>query len=162
MPKTMILLERIGLAIQRPFLGNHRSLGWIKVNVDAGIFNDGCGIGVVARDHNGLMAFCAHKYLSPQHSIAIGEARTVLYGISLSLSLQMDFCNIVLETDCLELINQLQRQDEDSYLSVLSHDIQHVSLAFQRFSCAHVPRKVNLVAHSSANHPKNVQDERIS
>ncbi|KAJ4981483.1 hypothetical protein NE237_032320 [Protea cynaroides] len=124
---------------------------YFKLNIDAAMdaTNHRAGIGVVLRNSLGFPVLACSI---PSHfsDVLLGEALAVRAG--LNLVLQYGYRNLVVESDCLELINlltgpsnvaQTYVQDIVTDISVLGGQAQDLSFCFS-------PRSANSVAHSLA------------
>ncbi|KAL2928218.1 Neuron navigator 3 [Bienertia sinuspersici] len=83
--------------------GNRLQGGCVKLNCDAGRVGDE---GVVARDEHGEVLVAAVNQIEARWEPRVAEAKDVLYAIKVALFSGFD--NIVVETDCLDVIKHLQ------------------------------------------------------
>jgi hypothetical protein len=127
--------------------------GWCKVNTDGSFGANGdAGCGVVVRDHDGTIVLSACKQLLSCRDALEAEVFAMLEGLSLALH----WCNqpLVIEADCLELINLLKKEELDR--SVYSTTIEEIKYLLKiRPTCVtHVSRIQNTSSHFMANYAR--------
>lgn len=106
--------------------------GFLKLNVDGAIFPDQhrAGIGIILRDEKGCVVATYSKSESDVASPEFIEASALLRG--LQFCAQWGVPKLVLETDCLLLVNALQSQTEFfTDFAFLIHDIRRMLRDFQ-------------------------------
>ncbi|KAL2906587.1 Sperm-specific antigen 2, partial [Bienertia sinuspersici] len=120
--------------------------GVIKVNVDAHMGADGkAGLGAVMRDENGVVLLLGVRHCLVKN-VEQAEAMAVRYGIMLAR--RFGFQCIMVESDAANVVNIINSRLEGySSLHIVYDDIGFESLYFQFFSCTHVRRVGNTVAH---------------
>ncbi|XP_061993334.1 uncharacterized protein LOC133711194 [Rosa rugosa] len=125
--------------------------GSLKMNFDGAcdVKNRVCGLGVVFRDHQGLLkgALAVPQVGNiPPRSV---EALALLHG--LRFAIHVGFSNLEVEGDALSVINTLHDSSDD--LSFEGHIIDEVKSLVKSFpicSCYFVKREGNKVAHRLA------------
>jgi ribonuclease HI len=76
----------------------------------------------------------------------------------LKLARQHGEQRVILETDCLELVNLWKKRDSQrSVVDPILKEIQDLELAFQEFSFVYVSRSCNKVAHVLAKQVSSTQ-----
>ncbi|KAK6126449.1 hypothetical protein DH2020_039837 [Rehmannia glutinosa] len=95
-----------------------------KINTDASIIQGvGTGIGVVIRDHFGSVIHSLAKKIEVEYPVDIAEALACWEGLNLAHTLQLS--RIHIESDCLQVVQAVQRKDGDiSYLGSLADEIR--------------------------------------
>ncbi|KAK8501219.1 hypothetical protein V6N12_000338 [Hibiscus sabdariffa] len=122
--------------------------GQIKVNVD-GAWLDAerwAAIGIVARDHNGLMLDGCSKLIVGSQSPETTEAQAFAEGIILVVEHRWD--NVVIERDAVSVVNRLKNPGVDFSVATTYLE-QAKSILKERpgFEIQHVTRDANRVAH---------------
>jgi hypothetical protein len=110
-------------------------LGWVKVNADASFQSDGKvgATACVVRDHRG--------------AFWVAQARWYVWGLdactmeaiacrdALVLAKQHGVQRVILETDCLDLVNLWRKKESQrSVIDPILKQIEDLSLAFHEFS----------------------------
>ncbi|XP_043718001.1 uncharacterized protein LOC122665942 [Telopea speciosissima] len=129
---------------------------WVKLNVDAvwnKVLRKG-DIGNIIRDHSGLL-LSAYSFGVHCDSTFIGEAIAIHSG--LLLDIRGGFSNVLVESDCSCLINQLSSSEPEIAIDSIFHDIVHLQKSFVECSISYVPRSVNSVADSLARSALSVE-----
>ena len=109
------------------------------------------GVGVVIRDHNGLVLASMSKQI-PQLYSAL-EVEAMAASTTLSFATQLGFQWAILESDSLTLATALQ--NNSTFLSsegLLMEDIKFHASSFIQLRYSHVKREGNNVAHKLAKH----------
>ncbi|CAL1376083.1 unnamed protein product [Linum trigynum] len=127
-----------------------------KMNSDAGVLKaSGIGIGCVFRNWNGeFLGAVAGKETSNCRPVE-AEARAILAG--LREANQKGWSPLIVETDCLRLVQLLEKDDEDrTALEVWCKEIRELAItnspmSGKKIEWAFVPRKSNVVAHCLAH-----------
>ncbi|CAI9780907.1 unnamed protein product [Fraxinus pennsylvanica] len=126
------------------------------MNVDGAIFEDirKAGVGVVLRDASGEVLMTATKREDDVDEAATIEALALLQG--LQLCIPFDIPKIVIETDCLLLVQELQASpDSLATAGYIIANVKQLLSRFQEVQIQHVNRMGNSVAHALA---RNVVD----
>lgn len=85
--------------------------GWVKINTDAGVLSDvGSGLGVVCRKEDGSVLGCEVIQATVRWEVRVAEAKAVLEGLHFARELGLS--HIMVESDCLVLIQALQKKNE--------------------------------------------------
>ncbi|XP_042973060.1 uncharacterized protein LOC122304862 [Carya illinoinensis] len=134
-------------------------MDFLKLNIDGATFNDQsiAGIGVVLRDHNGEVVVTCSKVEKEVSSVEFIDAIALLRG--LQLCVQWGVPKIMLEIDCLILVNALNANFEClTDFEFILQDIRRLIDGFQEVKVVHVNRLGNLVAHRLARHAWLIDD----
>ncbi|KAK8557899.1 hypothetical protein V6N13_008699 [Hibiscus sabdariffa] len=127
--------------------------GQIKVNVDGAwnVLTRTAAIGIIARDHNGLMIDGSARMLSGAHNAETVEASAFEVGVNMALEIGWD--RVILEGDALSIVNRLRAQELDN--SVASSYLGEARAALHThpgFIVQHVMREANQAAHGLPQH----------
>ncbi|XP_060970040.1 uncharacterized protein LOC133037193 [Cannabis sativa] len=123
----------------------------VKINVDAAMFNENrqFGVGLVARDTQGLLIEGCTKLFQGQASAATAEAMGIREA--LSWIKKKRWTNVCIETDCLQVIQALRSTIE---MRSMFGQVVNVCKDMLKFlndvSIYFVRRSANMVAHSFA------------
>ncbi|XP_021722372.1 uncharacterized protein LOC110689847 [Chenopodium quinoa] len=134
--------------------------GVVKLNVDAHI-REGIGVqfGVLIRDNHGGLLAAAVKHCEARWSPDMAEAGAMRYGVELAR--RLGFEKVVLESDALTTVRAIQtRQVGAAPIFLLFDDVLKMSNDFSFFSCNHVKRTGNTVAHFVARWDTSTSPER--
>ena len=120
----------------------------VKIHCDGATSRDQkmFGVGVVIRDHNGLVLTSMSKQI-PQLYSAL-EVEEMAASTTLSFATQLGFQWAILESDFLTLATALQ--NNSTFLSpegLLMEDIKFHASSFIQLRYSHVKREGNNVAH---------------
>lgn len=107
----------------------------IKLNCDAS-FSDGSGtrLGIIIHDEKGLILLSASKWLLTKCSFPVGEATTSWTGMQLALD--VEFANLVVESNNIQVIQVLQDPSNAISNQVLD-DIHAMSGSFLSVTFSH-------------------------
>ena len=124
----------------------------MKVNFDAALdlANGQTGAGVIAQKGRGEFVVAKTCYIQHNSDPFIGEmlaCREVM-----ELAVQHGFTHVELETDCLNLIQAWQAEDQRSEGCHVLRELRSTSRFFQGFSFRFVRRAMNSAAHWLARH----------
>ncbi|KAL2929275.1 hypothetical protein RDABS01_034686, partial [Bienertia sinuspersici] len=116
----------------------------------AGFLGNGMvGLGAVLRDDKGEVLGAAVHQLNAEWSAQVAEAKAILFGVKVALHGGYD--NIIVESDCLQVINFLQKGvSYYSDLAIVINDVLSYCSLFKSLSWSHVKRRGNAVAHIMA------------
>ncbi|KAL2902697.1 3-isopropylmalate dehydratase large subunit, partial [Bienertia sinuspersici] len=133
----------------------------IKVNVDAHVSVDGkVGLGAVIRDHRGKVKVAAVHRIKARWKPEVAEARTALYGVQMAR--RLGFSKVVLECDVLQVVIVITTEAKGASPIFLFYDeINRLKSCFISFSCNHVKRRGNCVAHLVARGEVADGSERV-
>ncbi|XP_021715174.1 uncharacterized protein LOC110683133 [Chenopodium quinoa] len=125
--------------------------GTIKINTDVSLLNDGwVGLGVVARDDQGVVLFAATRRIRAWWSIEVAEAKAIVWAIRLGL--RYGCTNAIIESDCQTIISRLSKEAHyNTELDLVLGDAMAQSTSFDRLQRSHVRRDGNTMAHNLAN-----------
>ncbi|XP_042958157.1 uncharacterized protein LOC122293732 [Carya illinoinensis] len=133
-----------------------------KINWDAAIDKVNCmvGIGVAVRDWDGLVTTTLR---SPKNSFLdplLGEALAALRAVQLGLELGLH--NVIFEGDSKLVVSGINSGTEDwSTAGLIFLDIKKLLLSYHTWSFRHVPRQINVVAHTLAKSSLELGDESV-
>ncbi|KAL0455695.1 UNVERIFIED_CONTAM: hypothetical protein Slati_0908700 [Sesamum latifolium] len=123
----------------------------IKLNFYGALFQNGAevGIGVVARDcQDDVRAWLSHRF--PRH-VEPELAEALAARNAIDIALKHRWPSIILEGDCLSLINRLKSPATDtSSIGPLVWNIKSAASTFHSISFNHVSRVGNSLAHNLA------------
>ena len=122
--------------------------GWIKVNSDAAFQENGFSgaTACITRNEQGQFKVEQARWYDRAMDVCMMEALGGRDG--LQLAVQHGERRVVLETDCLELINLWQKRDVQRFaIGPVLEEINALSLAFHSFSFSYVNRSCNKIAH---------------
>ncbi|KAF5443149.1 hypothetical protein F2P56_035733 [Juglans regia] len=154
---------------QKPEMRARLPIGWekpspgvLKLNVDGAIFNDqqGAGVGIILRDAVGEVLLAVSKKGHAVNDPPDVELLAMLRGLQLCIPLGIE--ELILESDSLLMITQLQEKEES--WSLLGNIIKETKLLMARFYCCtiqHVGCKGNEAAHSLARYAWHIDDISI-
>ncbi|XP_074282762.1 uncharacterized protein LOC141607307 [Silene latifolia] len=126
--------------------------GYVKINVDAGV-QEGMGVnlGMVCRDGRGGVIWGATLVLEQLWDSRIAEAVAVLEGVKEAR--RRGHANIVVESDCLQVVEALQKSRPGrSVFDLVLADIFSLRSSFNSIVWSFTSRLNNGVAHALA-HP---------
>lgn len=112
---------------------------WIKINVDGSIAVDARrgGVGGVARSHSSLMAAWCKPYS----------------GITIIFAQLRGFEKVVLESDCMEIVNlYIKHHEPRSVMAPIMSEIREHFSSFKFCIIQHVSSTANFPAHLCAKH----------
>uniref|UniRef100_A0A803PF51 RNase H type-1 domain-containing protein n=1 Tax=Cannabis sativa TaxID=3483 RepID=A0A803PF51_CANSA len=123
----------------------------VKINVDAAMFNDGrsFGLGMVARNSDGLLIAGKMKYTAVQVEVVVAEA----IGIREVLSWLKEnrWPQVYIETDSLCVVQAIHSStDMISLFGSVIQDCKTMLASLNNVVISFVKRSVNVVAHSFA------------
>jgi ribonuclease HI len=127
-------------------------LGLVKLNIDGSFkLEDGtAGTGMVLRDHKGDIIFSACRQLIRCDDALEAELEACKEG--LQLALEWSQLQILVETDCAELVAAVKSNELDrSRLAYLISDIKNLAVHERIMSFVKVDRIQNRVSHLLAN-----------
>ncbi|XP_074289389.1 uncharacterized protein LOC141614543 [Silene latifolia] len=135
--------------------------GRMKINVDAASKEEvGVGLGIVCRDERGMCLWGVSNRRREHLEPRIAEAVALLEG--LKEARERSYRNIVMESDCCQLIEDIKSSKEgrNEYFLVLD-DIRSLCNAFDSIVWSFVRRTSNFVAHLLAHYEPNVIGRRV-
>ncbi|CAI9762880.1 unnamed protein product [Fraxinus pennsylvanica] len=132
---------------------------FLKLNVDGATFHHlhEAGVGIVLRDQTGTVLMAASKGEWEVADPEMIEFLAVLRGLQLVMS--MGISRLVIESDCLFVVSQLNDEESISLLpwgSIIA-DIRCLLSAFLDVKICHVNRLGNGIAHELARHAWEVE-----
>ncbi|XP_074314640.1 uncharacterized protein LOC141649867 [Silene latifolia] len=127
------------------------SRGVVKVNVDAGVQDGfGVGTGAICRAEYGAALWGMAINRAHTWDSAIAEPVAILDGVQEAA--RRGHRDVVVESDCLQVIEDLQRMRHGrSILSAVLDDILALSNLFNSLRWSHTSRTNNCVAHALAH-----------
>ncbi|XP_074300320.1 uncharacterized protein LOC141631564 [Silene latifolia] len=125
--------------------------GYVKINTDAGVKEgDGFSVGVVCRDETGSVLWGVSVVQEQRWEPQMVKAVAMLEGVTEAA--RRGHTRIVVESDCLSVIDALRRKDSGrSLLSLIYDDIQFLCSTFISVSWSFTNRMNNKVAHCLAH-----------
>ncbi|KAH1073455.1 hypothetical protein J1N35_025783 [Gossypium stocksii] len=96
---------------------------FIKINVDAAIINNMTGLGVIARDSNGLVLGSITDYMENQIEGECAEAEDLRDGIIWAQD--SNVTRAIFETDCTSLVNRIKKHRED--ITIFSNRMKKIA-----------------------------------
>jgi hypothetical protein len=130
------------------------------INVDAAIFEtENCmGLGFIIRNHRGDFLAAVRQGFDKITNPEMEE--TIDFRHAVQFALQLPHNKLLVASDCLPLINKLQRQIVDrSHTVIIIEDIKKLRRALSvGFSFIHVSRSCNQVAHALAKSASYLND----
>ncbi|KAL4368393.1 hypothetical protein GQ457_05G012340 [Hibiscus cannabinus] len=126
--------------------------GQVKINVDGAwlVERRVAAIGVIARDHQGMMIDGCAMQVAGAHSAETVEACTFSTGVRMAIAKGWE--NVVVEGDAMSIINRLKDPGQD--LSVVAYFLVDTKAALQThpgFIVQHIARDANRATHSLAH-----------
>ncbi|KAK8369074.1 hypothetical protein V6Z12_A01G087500 [Gossypium hirsutum] len=123
--------------------------GWVKINVDAGIFavNNRAVLRFIIRNDEGFVMGLGFKGHNLVHSVVIAEAIAVLHR--LQFVLDMGFSKVVLESNSKLVVQNIQKRNEDySETRPFTWDVQNLARNFSSCQLQFIAREGNKAAHA--------------
>lgn len=133
----------------------------MKINFDAHIHpaQRRC-LGIVLRDDEGKVILTGTRYVQASWSVEVTEAAAALYG--LEVAHRSGYNHIHLEGDAISVINAISKQQQGlSPIHLIYDNISIVRSLFSSFTCTHVRRCGNTVAHLVARLDTDSHEEKI-
>ncbi|PRQ56623.1 putative ribonuclease H-like domain-containing protein [Rosa chinensis] len=128
------------------------------MNCDGSVFPGGAqvGAGAVFRHNRGRFVGAVGQRLS--FNIPPRTAELFAIKIGLEFALEKGWSALVVECDCLEVVNLLSREEECmSADGVVAWEVQRLLVRFQHARIVFSPREVNRAAHMVAQHVARVE-----
>lgn len=144
-PASLAILSPGPMAWQAP------SLGTVKVNVDVGLARNSMNawVAMVARNDAGDCLWWSKKMIVGRPSPVDGEALAILHGLTVARA--HGWTNVVMESDCLQLVNVLSSQSGSmaSFGAIVDACLGFYD-CFQALSFSFIRRSGNSLAHRLA------------
>jgi ribonuclease HI len=125
--------------------------GWAKLNLDAGFIDETgrASTGVIIRDVHGKVLLSAWRSLYHIASVVEAEALACLEGLCLARQwISLPLC---VETDCKQLVQALEKEDQDrSSWAGLIKELKGAIQLLPEVRLNHVRREQNQAAHNLA------------
>lgn len=135
--------------------------GWYKLNCDAAVFKDGVfGFGGIIRDWvRDVIASFSEVY---QGDLQVDEAKASAAVSGLEIAWEVGVRNVILEVDCIKVANVVRLRTFDrTPFGYMIHDLVNLAKNLRSFSCNHVKRGANVVAHRLAKNSSLCKELRI-
>ncbi|XP_074374105.1 uncharacterized protein LOC141714486 [Apium graveolens] len=131
--------------------------GWIKVNVDAAVFQDSIGCGAVIRDAQGVFmgAFCKKV----EGAWRPREAEAIALKEALSWIAELGYGSCVFETDSKELMQACKKAPGESHFGTIVGDCLHLLKHINQVLVQFAFRSANSVAHELARATHSMSDK---
>ena len=151
-----VTATKVGLNKWLPPEGN-----MIKLNTDAAIFPEGgVGCGGVTRNAVGEVLGATCVKVDGSFEIDVAEAYAARHAMQIAIELGMN--HLTLESDNSELVNHIQKGcTENSSFGMIVADIVQLSSLCSSFSCTHVKRGGNRVAHRLAQQSRSFVEPKV-
>ncbi|KAL2933422.1 Telomere length and silencing protein 1-like protein [Bienertia sinuspersici] len=122
----------------------------VKINVDVAVFNGGgVGLGAVFRSETGSVLAVVVQRRMAWWKADMAEALATRFG--LSIARRLGYTRIELESDALSTVKAIHLGSfSRSLKDLMLEDAYVTSLLFDYFSCNHIKRVGNVVAHFAA------------
>ncbi|KAL0013751.1 hypothetical protein SO802_000820 [Lithocarpus litseifolius] len=157
----------LGKVWRPPVQQNHRPrLRWrpppselFKINFDGAVFPHvkKSGIGVVIRNHQGLVIASCSKLVNQELCSEDIEAKAACWALSFALDVGMK--RAVLEGDSLIVIKGLREEERMlTPMGLLIEEAKQLSLHFEKLLYSHAKRDCNVLAHSLAKYAAGIPD----
>jgi ribonuclease HI len=121
--------------------------GCVKINSDGSFdcsSNQGAGAAVI-RNHEGIVLAATTKWYGPIHDALVAEALAAREG--LKLARQLEFSDIILESDSSILVRILNEEVPDrSLIAGIWHECRELCMSFNNVKVCYVPREGNFLA----------------
>ncbi|GMN53841.1 hypothetical protein TIFTF001_022971 [Ficus carica] len=128
------------------------SHGLIKINVDAAVDSslEFIGVGIVARDEEGVVMSFLSRRIFGKFSPHLGECLAVREGVFLANFLKLD--NWVVESDAMNAVRAIQNPVAEAPEANIVEDIRDYIAGVRNGRVCHISRDGNRVAHKLAKH----------
>jgi len=131
-------------------------MGTIKINWDASlnIKRGWIGLGVIARDNNGL--FLGARSVTKQVKADPNLAEVMAALLAVQFSKEVGFFDVILEGDAAKVINEIN--SEPPYSSRIGHFLENIHIekgCFRSVLFSFIPRECNSAAHNLAKEASN-------
>ena len=132
--------------------------GWYKVNVDGAVFSKHkwSGIGVIARDDQGLVATMSKKLELPLKPLEI-EAKALEQAAIFAKDISLQ--KVIFESDSLLVCSAIRGESNPSLAiaNIIAGTIHHMRM-LSHFETRHTRREGNMAAHGLAKYAQFVDD----
>ncbi|CAH9054798.1 unnamed protein product [Cuscuta epithymum] len=130
--------------------------GWVKLNVDASVKDNGVGLGWLLRNEDGVfMAGVAKPW---QGVLPPWEAELIGIREALSWTKEYGCERIEVESDAAKAISEIRDGSSVSIAGILADDIRELRSYFTEISFSHVRRSANRAAHVLAQAACSMSD----
>ncbi|KAL0011643.1 hypothetical protein SO802_006751 [Lithocarpus litseifolius] len=130
-----------------------------KINFDGAVFPHvkKSGIGVVIRNHQGLVIASCSKLVNQELCSEDIEAKAACWALSFALDVGVK--RAVLEGDSLVVIKGLREEERMlTPMGLLIEEAKQLSLHFEKLLYSHAKRDCNVLAHSLAKYAAGIPD----
>ncbi|KAL5842736.1 hypothetical protein ACOSQ3_013339 [Xanthoceras sorbifolium] len=132
----------------------------VKINTDAAISSvGGIGLGIVIRNHAGVVLAAAAQRVRQPFSVQVAEATGILQGLLLAKFLGL--LPASLESDSLSVVNDIHHASYLANLGLIIMDIQFILSFFPGSVVGFVPRLADQVAHCLAKFALSLEVDRL-
>ncbi|XP_048502189.1 uncharacterized protein LOC125498277 [Beta vulgaris subsp. vulgaris] len=135
------------------------SQGRGKLNSDAAVKENRCGVGIIIRDGVGDVLLAAGVRMMDVSSPEEAEARAILFGLQTAFDAGLR--NLEVESDCLNVIKLLNGHKARTLTQVVVNDTLALSNLFSFCSFSFANRSCNKVAHSVAQLSLSYDEMRV-
>jgi hypothetical protein len=132
-------------------------MGWVKLNVDAAYCQETgeAGMGLIVQDEDGKAMLVAWKGIKGCGSPEQGEAVACLEGLRLTTKWVKQ--STLVESDCLNLIREVQKTTGSTYAGILV-EIKGAMGLLPDCKVSHIQREANEIAHTLAQRANRQQE----
>ncbi|XP_074271439.1 uncharacterized protein LOC141595374 [Silene latifolia] len=126
-------------------------MGFVKINIDAGFKDaEGVSLGIVCRDDDGWVLWGISMVQEQVWEPRVAQVVSVFEGVKEAV--QRDHSKVVFESNCLPVIDVLQKEKTGrSMLALVLDDILVFRNSFLSISWSYTRRVNNSVAHALAH-----------
>ncbi|XP_042952221.1 uncharacterized protein LOC122289301 [Carya illinoinensis] len=135
------------------------SLELIKLNVDGAIFfyRYKAEVGIILRGTKGDIVMFASKLEAKAQDLAIIKLLAMFWGLQLCANMRI--ANLILESDCLMMVDELQNVIDSHYPQrVLVQETKRLTQLFRDCRVKHINQLGNETAHRLACYAWNVEN----
>lgn len=125
-------------------------LGVYKINVDGAVSEDGrvSSVGVIIRNNKGDILQTPPRFFSSM------ETEIFALEIGILLAKEMQLSQIIIESDALSVVQDLQNKETNGSVGQLYLGIYDLLKSFRSWSIKHLKRDTNKVAHELAHYAR--------
>ena len=135
--------------------------GWVKINVDGAISNDGrpSSVGVIIRDSKGETVATLCEVFQGQYSSLETEIVALEKGILLDK--EMVLTQVICESNALTIVQDIQSKESNGSLGHLYQGIGDILKSFRSWKICHQRREHNRVAHELAHYARYSESNQV-
>ncbi|KAL2894661.1 hypothetical protein RDABS01_010570 [Bienertia sinuspersici] len=135
--------------------------GWVKINVDAHLGEDGTmSVGVAVRNQSGKIILAAVRKVKAGWDVDMVGAYAACFGVQTAY--RFGFQRVVLESDSLVVVRTIiAGPNGRTPIFLFFDDVQNLRNLLEAFICVHVKRGGNCLAHLIAREHVEVGSEHV-